>query len=50
MIPAQVLAEAGTADPMELTRLGIDAANEERYDRGLVLLGEAYQIFPESPS
>jgi len=45
VVPAQVLAEAATADPMELMRLGIDAARAERYARGLVLLGEAYKLF-----
>ena len=45
LIPAQLLAEAGTMDPMELTRLGVDAAKEERFERGLILLTEAYRIF-----
>jgi hypothetical protein len=45
VVPAQVLAEAATADPMELMRLGIDAARAERYARGLVLLAEAYRLF-----
>ena len=45
LIPAQLLAEAGTMDPMELTRLGVDAANVELYERGLILLTEAYRIF-----
>ena len=45
LIPAQLLAEAGTKDPMELTRLGVDAAKEERYERGLIFLTEAYRIF-----
>jgi len=45
VVPAQVLAEAATADPMELMRLGIDAARSERYARGLVLLAEAYKLF-----
>ncbi|HEX7529265.1 MAG TPA: hypothetical protein VF425_09155 [Thermoanaerobaculia bacterium] len=47
MVPAQVLAEAATADPMELMRLGIDAARAERYARGLVLLAEAYKLFSQ---
>jgi len=38
LIPAQLLAEAGTMDPMELTRLGVAAANDERFERGLILL------------
>ncbi|MGZ5428950.1 MAG: hypothetical protein ACXWFS_08070, partial [Thermoanaerobaculia bacterium] len=45
VVPAQVLQEAATADPMELMRLGIDAARAERYARGLVLLAEAYKLF-----
>ena len=45
LIPAHLLAEAGTTDPMELTRLGVDAAKEERYERGLIFLTEAYRIF-----
>jgi hypothetical protein len=45
VVPAQVLAEAATADPMELMGLGIDAAQAERYARGLVLLAEAYKLF-----
>ncbi|HEX7616002.1 MAG TPA: hypothetical protein VF554_12090 [Thermoanaerobaculia bacterium] len=47
VVPAQVLAEAATADPMELMRLGIDAARAERYARGLVLLAEAYKLFSQ---
>jgi hypothetical protein len=47
LIPAQLLAEAGTMDPMELTRLGVEAAKEERYERGLILLSEAYRIFAD---
>jgi tetratricopeptide (TPR) repeat protein len=45
LIPAQLLAEAGTMDPMELTRLGVEAAREEHFERGLLLLAEAYHIF-----
>jgi hypothetical protein len=47
LIPAQLLAEAGTMDPMELTRLGVEAANAERFERGLILLTEAYRIFSD---
>ena len=47
VVPAQVLAEAATDDPMELMRLGIDAARAERYARGLVLLAEAYKLFSQ---
>ncbi|MGZ5429412.1 MAG: hypothetical protein ACXWFS_10410 [Thermoanaerobaculia bacterium] len=45
LIPTQLLAEAGTMDPMELTRLGVEAANDELFERGLILLTEAYRIF-----
>ncbi|MFI5120569.1 MAG: hypothetical protein ACHQM4_09160 [Thermoanaerobaculia bacterium] len=45
LIPAHLLAEAGTTDPMELTRLGVDAAKEERFERGLIFLTEAYRVF-----
>jgi hypothetical protein len=47
VVPAQVLAEAGTGDPIELMRLGIQAARALRYARGLVLLAEAYRIFSQ---
>lgn len=47
LIPAELLAEAGTMDPMELTRLGVEAAREERFERGLILLTEAYRIFSD---
>ncbi|HMA29252.1 MAG TPA: hypothetical protein VKS23_05265 [Thermoanaerobaculia bacterium] len=47
LIPSELLAEAGTMDPMELTRLGVEAAREERYERGLILLTEAYRIFSD---
>jgi len=49
VIPAQVLAEAGTRDPMELTKLGVAAAREERWKAALVLLAEAYKIFSTDP-
>jgi len=49
VIPAQVLAEAATRDPMELTRLGVAAAKEERWKTALVLLAEAYAIFSAEP-
>jgi len=42
---AHVLAAAGTTDPKELTRLGVEAARMGRYERGLVLLAEAYRVF-----
>jgi hypothetical protein len=47
LIPTQLLAEAGTMDPMELTRLGVEAANDELFERGLILLSEAYRIFSD---
>ena len=37
-----ILREAGTSDPLQLIQLGIDAAKGQRFDRGLVYLGEAY--------
>jgi tetratricopeptide (TPR) repeat protein len=37
-----ILRQAGTSDPNELIRLGIEAATAQRFDRGLVYLGEAY--------
>ncbi|MEO8056091.1 MAG: hypothetical protein ABI768_13115 [Acidobacteriota bacterium] len=49
VIPAQILAEAGTTDPMELTKLGVAAAREERWKTALVLLAEAYKIFVADP-
>jgi tetratricopeptide (TPR) repeat protein len=45
LISTQVLADAGTVDPMELTRLGVDAAKKQHFERGLILLSEAYRIF-----
>jgi hypothetical protein len=50
VIPAQLLAEANTRDPMELTRLGVAAAREERWKAALVLLAEAYNIFASDPA
>lgn len=50
VIPAQVLAEANTSDPMELTKLGVAAAKEERWKAALVLLAEAYNIFLADPA
>lgn len=43
--PSQVLADAGTTDPMELTQLGAEAARTGRFERGLLLLAEAYRLF-----
>lgn len=49
VIPAQVLAEAGTRDPVLLTKLGVLAVRDELWQKALVLLAEAYQIFSEDP-
>jgi hypothetical protein len=49
IIPVQVLAEAGTTDPVELTRLGIEAAGREHWKAALVLLAEAYRLFSMEP-
>lgn len=49
VIPAHVLAEAGTKDPMELAKLGVAAAMEERWRTALVLLAEAYTTFAAEP-
>jgi hypothetical protein len=49
VIPAQVLAEAGTTDPMELANLGIEAARDESWKTALVLLAEAYRLFSAEP-
>ena len=49
VIPTQVLAEAGTKDPMELAKLGVAAAMEERWRTALVLLAEAYTSFAAEP-
>ncbi|MCU0291427.1 MAG: hypothetical protein MUF10_05480 [Thermoanaerobaculaceae bacterium] len=40
--PVAVLAEAGSEDPAELARRGIDAARRQDYERGYILLKEAY--------
>ena len=45
LIPAEVLSEAGAADAAELMDLGISAAKAERFERGLILLTEAYNRF-----
>ena len=50
VIPAQVLAQAGTTDPVELSKLGVAAAKEERWKAALVLLTEAYNIFAADPA
>ena len=49
VIPAQVLAEAGTRDPMELTKLGVAAAMDELWQEALILLAEAYKTFAQEP-
>lgn len=45
LISSQVLADAGTDDPKDLTRLGVEAARTGRFERGLLLLAEAYRLF-----
>ena len=49
VIPAQVLAEAGTRDPMLLTKLGVAAVRDELWQKALILLAEAYNIFSAEP-
>jgi tetratricopeptide (TPR) repeat protein len=49
VIPAQVLAKAGTRDPFELTKLGVAAAKEERWQTAIILLAEAYKSFAQEP-
>jgi hypothetical protein len=49
VIPAQVLAEAGTRDPMLLTKLGVAAVRDEQWQKALILLAEAYNIFSAEP-
>jgi tetratricopeptide (TPR) repeat protein len=41
--PQQILAESGTDDPLDFVRLGIAAAREEHFERGLIFLAEAYR-------
>jgi hypothetical protein len=50
LISIQVLSEAGTDDPMDLTRLGVEAARSGRFERGLLLLAEAYRVFSAAHS
>lgn len=50
MIPAQVLAEAGTRDPTLLTKLGVAAVRDEQWQKALILLAEAYTIFAAEPA
>lgn len=49
VIPAQVLAEASTSDPMLLTKLGVAAVRDQKWQKALVLLSEAYRIFAADP-
>ncbi len=37
-----LLREAGIVDPLHLIQLGIEAAKAQKFERGLVFLGEAY--------
>lgn len=46
---ADLLAESGTDDPMDLVRLGIAAAREQNFERGLVFLAEAYRRLSARP-
>lgn len=48
-IPAQVLAEAGTRDPLILTKLGVAAVRDELWQKALILLAEAYKVFSAEP-
>ncbi len=41
--PSDAVALAGTDDPMDLVRLGIAAAREQNFERGLMFLAEAYR-------
>jgi hypothetical protein len=45
LTPAEVLRAAGTDDPMGLVHRGIAAAKKEQFERGLILLTEAYNRF-----
>ena len=44
-----MLAEAGTRDPMQLTKLGVAAVRDELWQKALILLAEAYKIFSAEP-
>jgi tetratricopeptide (TPR) repeat protein len=39
-----ILRSAGTSDPLQLVQLGIEASRAQRFEQGLVLLGEAYLL------
>lgn len=43
--PVAVLAEAGSEDPAEISRLGIAAARRQDFERGYILLKEAYDRY-----
>ncbi len=47
--PVDLIAEAGTDDPMDLVRLGIAASREQNFERGLVFLAEAYRRLSGRP-
>jgi tetratricopeptide (TPR) repeat protein len=47
--PSDAIALAGTDDPMDLVRLGIAAAREQNFERGLVFLAEAYRRLSGRP-
>lgn len=44
-----MLAEAGTQDPMLLTKLGVAAVRDKHWQKALILLAEAYRIFSTDP-
>lgn len=47
--PQLVLRESGTNDPLDFVRLGIAAAREEHFERGLIFLAEAYRRLTKNP-
>ncbi len=40
--PAVIIAQSGVHDAAELVKLGVTAAQEKQYERGLIFLAEAY--------
>ncbi|MEO7918851.1 MAG: hypothetical protein ABIT01_05270 [Thermoanaerobaculia bacterium] len=47
--PQQILTQSGTDDPLDYVRLGVAAAREEHFERGLIFLAEAYRRLSRSP-
>ena len=47
--PQQILTESGTDDPLDFVRLGVAAAREEHFERGLIFLAEAYRRLSRNP-